>query len=325
MRHRLLAAVAGLTVLSLGLALAQTENPPRKPWGDPDLEGLWNTATLTVLERPPELASKEFFTPEEVAAYEKERRGLPPPFFGVGNASSPVRSDDTFFPELGDIVKSLRTSLVIDPPDGRIPPLVPAAQRAVDARNAWVAAHPADGPEDRWLTERCLIFGASGPPMIPEPYNSNYLIVQTPELVTILTEFNHDLRVVPLDGRPHLSESIQQWVGDSRGRWEGDTLVVETTNLKFNKYSRFGAFYMNGLSDENLRVVERFTRTDAETITYQATVEDPTVFARPWTIELFMNATEGPIFEFACHEGNYGLANILSGQRAEERAAEGKQ
>jgi hypothetical protein len=156
--------------------------------------------------------------------------------------------------------------------------------------------------------------------MLPEPYNNNYRIVQSPGYVTILVEMNHDARVIPLDGRPHVSESIQQWVGDARARWEGTTLVVETRNLKFNHQSRFGVGYLNGLSDERLRVVERFTPTDADTLTYRATIEDPSVFVRPWTVELSLARTTGPIFEVACHEGNYGMFNILSGHRAEERA-----
>jgi hypothetical protein len=170
------------------------------------------------------------------------------------------------------------------------------------------------------LTERCILFGATVP-MLPEPYNNNYSIVQTPGYVTILVEMNHDTRIIPLDGRPHLSQKLQQWTGDSRGRWEGETLVVETTNLKFNNKSRFGVGFLNGLSDENLRVVERFTRTDANTLTYQATIEDPTVFTRGWTIEQSMDRTKGPLFEVACHEGNYGMGFILSGHRSEERAA----
>jgi hypothetical protein len=155
--------------------------------------------------------------------------------------------------------------------------------------------------------------------MLPEPYNNNYRIIQSPGFVTILVEMNHDARVIPLDNRPHIARGIQQWTGDSRGRWDGNTLIVETTNLKFNHQSRFGVGYLNGLSDERLRVVERFTMTDANTLTYQATIEDPTVFVRPWTVELSMNRTAGPLYEVACHEGNYGMANILSGHRAEER------
>jgi hypothetical protein len=228
--------------------------------------------------------------------------------------------NDVFFERGKQGVKSRRTSLIIDPPDGRIPPFTPEAQKRFDARQAEEALRPADGPEDRWLTERCVLFGATVP-MFPEPYNNNYLILQSPGYVTILTEMNHDARVIPLDGRPRLSSTVRQWTGDSRGRWEGNTLVVETTNFKFNGKSRFGVQYLAGLSDENLRVVERFARNDANTLTYQATIEDPTVFTKPWTVEISMDRTEGPLFEVACHEGNYGMFNILSGHRAEERAA----
>jgi hypothetical protein len=183
-----------------------------------------------------------------------------------------------------------------------------------------MAAHPADRPSDRWLTERCILFGATAP-MLPEPYNNNYRIFQTPEHVVILVEMNHEPRVIPLDGSAHTSPAIVQWIGDSRGRFEGDTLVVETRNFKFNEQSRFGVGYLNGLSDENLELVERFTRTDADTIMYRATIEDPTIFTSPWTVEIPMTPSEGPIFEVACHEGNRGLEYILSGHRAQERAA----
>jgi len=289
----------------------------RTPWGDPDLEGIWTNATLTPLQRPPELASKEFLTPEEAAQFQRSRieqtnadRPLPPGQVGAYN--------DVFFERGTSIVRSRRTSLVVDPPDGRIPALTPDAQKKVEARQKREAVSPADGPEDRWLTERCILFGATVP-MLPEPYNNNYRIIQSPGFVTILVEMNHDARIIPLDGRAHLASGIQQWTGDSRGRWEGTTLVVETTNLKFNHQSRFGVGYLNGLSDERLRVVERFTIADANTLTYRATVEDPSVFVRPWTVEVSMARTAGPLFEVGCHEGNYGMFNILSGHRAEER------
>jgi len=289
----------------------------RTPWGDPDLEGIWTNATLTPLQRPPELASKEFLTPEEAAQFQRSRieqtnadRPLPPGQVGAYN--------DVFFERGTSIVRSRRTSLVVDPPDGRIPALTPDAQKKVEARQKREAVSPADGPEDRWLTERCILFGATVP-MLPEPYNNNYRIIQSPGFVTILVEMNHDARIIPLDGRAHLASGIQQWTGDSRGRWEGTTLVVETTNLKFNHQSRFGVGYLNGLSDERLRVVERFTIADANTLTYRATVEDPSVFLRPWTVEVSMARTAGPLFEVGCHEGNYGMFNILSGHRAEER------
>jgi hypothetical protein len=309
-------AVVILLLLATTTAGAQ-DNTRRTPWGDPDLEGTWTNATLTPLQRPPELAGKEFFTPEEAAQFRRTRieqtnadRPLPPGQVGAYN--------DAFFERGTTLVRSGRTSLVVDPSDGRIPALTPDAQQKVDARRKREIASPADTPEDRWLTERCILFGATVP-MLPEPYNNNYRIMQSPGYVTILVEMNHDARVIPLDGRPHLPGGVQQWIGDSRGRWEGSTLVVETTNLKFNHQSRFGVGYLNGLSDERLRVIERFTVTDANTMTYRATIEDPTVFVRPWTVELSMQRTDGAIYEVACHEGNYGMFNILSGHRAEER------
>jgi hypothetical protein len=314
--------MAGWILLLPAPALhAQTREAPTLPWGDPDLEGSWTNATLTLLQRPAELGTKAFFTPEEAAAWEKQR-------IQQTNADRPARPgevgayNDAFFERGTGGVKSRRTSLVIDPPDGRIPALTPQAQQKVEARQRRESASPADGPEDRWLTERCILFGATVP-MLPEPYNNNYAILQTPGYVVIRVEMNHDTRIIPLDRRPHLPAGMQQWIGDSRGRWEGSTLVVETRNLKFNDKSRFGVGYLNGLSDENLRVVERFTRTDADTITYQATIEDPTVFTKPWTVELSMARTDASLYEVACHEGNYGMANILSGHRAEERAAAG--
>ena len=284
---------ACLTALLINSAYAQS--PARLPWGDPDLEGIWTNATLTTLQRAPELGTKAFFTAEEAVAWEKQR-------IEATNADRPLRAgevgayNDAFFERGKSGVKSRRTSLIIDPPDGRIPAFTPEAQQKVDARTKHEAVSPADRPEDRWLTERCILFGATVP-MLPEPYNNNYRILQSPGYVTILVEMNHDARMIPLDGRPHLSSRVQQWIGDSRGRFEGDTLVVETRNLKFNEKSRFGVGYLNGLSDENLRVVERFTRPDANTLTYQATIEDPTVFVRPWTIEISMDRTEGPLYE----------------------------
>ncbi|HZI81942.1 MAG TPA: hypothetical protein VFD69_20625 [Vicinamibacterales bacterium] len=319
MTHRTLARVCMLAVMAAAAGQAQTRDTPRLPWGDPDLEGTWTNATLTQLQRPAELGTKSVFTPEEAADWARQR-------IEQTNADRPARPgevgayNDAFFERGTGGVKSRRTSLVIDPPDGRIPPLTPEAQRKVEARQKHEAASPADAPEDRWLTERCILFGATVP-MLPEPYNNNYAIIQTPGYVIIRVEMNHDTRIIPLDRRPHLGPAMQQWIGDSRGHWEGGTLVVETRNLKFNEKSRFGVGYLNGLSDENLRVVERFTRTDADTITYQATIDDRTVFRRPWTVELSMDRARGPLYEVACHEGNYGMFNILSGHRAEERAA----
>ena len=321
MRRRTFARLCtlGLATLAAAVSLrAQTRDVARTPWGHPDLEGTWTNATLTPLQRPPELGTKAVFTAEEAAAWARQR-------VEQTNADRPGRPgevgayNDAFFERGRSGVKSRRTSLVIDPPDGRIPALTADAQQKVDARAKHEAASPADAPADRWLTERCILFGATVP-MLPEPYNNNYTIVQTPDSVIIRVEMNHDTRIIPLDGRAHLAPAMSQWIGDSRGRFEGNTLIVETRNLKFNEKSRFGVGYLNGLSDENLRVVERFTRTDADTITYQATIDDRTVFTRPWTVELSMDRTQGPLYEVACHEGNYGMSNILSGHRAEERA-----
>ena len=319
MKIRIACVVVVILAIQAVSQVGAQDQVRRTPWGDPDLEGIWTNATLTPLQRPPELASKEFLTPEEAAQFQRSRieqtnadRPLPPGQVGAYN--------DVFFERGTSIVRSRRTSLVVDPPDGRIPALTPDAQKKVEARQKREAVSPADGPEDRWLTERCILFGATVP-MLPEPYNNNYRIIQSPGFVTILVEMNHDARIIPLDGRAHLASGIQQWTGDSRGRWEGTTLVVETTNLKFNHQSRFGVGYLNGLSDERLRVVERFTIADANTLTYRATVEDPSVFLRPWTVEVSMARTAGPLFEVGCHEGNYGMFNILSGHRAEERRA----
>jgi hypothetical protein len=327
MKHRLLTACAVLSAAALIISLsaslfAQGTSPARLPWGDPDLQGTWTNATLTPLQRSPELGTKAFFTAEEEAVFAKQRRE-------ATNADRPLRPgevgayNDAFFERGKGGVKSRRTSLIVDPPDGRLPALTPAWQQRVAARLKSAETSPADSWEDRWLTERCILFGATVP-MLPEPYNNNYRIEQSPGYVTILVEMNHDTRIIPVDGRGPLSPKIAQWVGDSRGRWEGDTLVVETRNLKFNHQSRFGVGYLNGASDENLRVVERFTRSDANTLTYQATIEDPTVFTRPWTVEIPMDKADGAIYEVACHEGNYGMFNILSGHRAEERAAAGR-
>ena len=299
------------------LGAAGAQSPARTPWGDPDLQGLWSNATLTPLQRPPELAAKPFFTPEEAAAFERQR-------VVDTNADRPLRTgdvgayNDLFFERGTHGVKTRRTSLVIDPSDGRIPALTPSAQAFVDQRARDAEQRPADGPEDRWLTERCILFGATVP-MLPEPYNNNYRIMQAPGYVVLLTEMNHEVRIIPLQPRAPLSPKVRQWLGDSRGRWDGDTLVVESTNFKFNHQSRFGVGYLAGLSDENLRVIERFRRTESNSLLYQATIEDGTVFTSPWTIEIPMERAAGPIFEVACHEGNYGMANILSGHRAEER------
>jgi len=291
----------------------------RTPWGDPDLQGIWTNATMTPFERPGELAGKQSLTEEEAAEFEKrtlrardaDRRE------GAGTDADVGRAYNEFWYERGTtVVRTRRTSLVVDPSEGRIPPLTPEGQRRAEARAAARRRSPADGPEDRSLVERCILWPTAGPPMIPGGYNNNYQILQTPGYVVVLVEMIHDVRIIPLGTRPHLSENIRQWLGDSRGHWEGDTLVVDTAN--YTAKTNFRG------SSENLHLVERFTRVDADTINYEFTVSDPTSFTKPWTAAIPMTKTQGPIFEYACHEGNYGMTNLLSGARAEEKAAEGR-
>jgi hypothetical protein len=301
--------------------------PPRTPDGQPDLQGTWTNATVTPFQRPAQLGDKQVFTPDEAAAFEKQRiqqtnSDLVEGPRGATDLSR--RAYNNFWTDRGThVAKTMRTSLLVDPPDGKIPAFTPEAQKKYDAIRAELALHAADGPEDRLLTERCILFGAAGPPMLPEPYNNNYEIVQSRGVVAIEVEMIHDTRIIPLDGRPHVPPQIREWMGDSRGHWEGDTLVVDTTNFKFNNQGRFGVSYMTGMSDENLHVVERFRRTDANTIIYRATVEDPTVYSRPWTVEVSMTKSPNKLYEYACHEGNYGMLGILAGARAQEKKAAG--
>ena len=290
---------------------------PRTADGRPDLQGIWTNKTQTPLQRP--AGAAEYFTEEEAEAYVADRLAAAARPLGPNDVGS---YNDAFFDRAAGIVATMRTSLVIDPPDGRVPAFTPDAQARFDAARARRAAAPLAGPESRNLTERCILFGAAGPPMFPEPYNSNYQIVQTANHVQIVAEMNTEVRIIPLDGSPHHPETVQQWVGDSRGQWDGDTLVIETRNLQFNDFSRFGVGFGGGMTDENLVVTERFEMTDPDFILYQATIDDPTVYTEPWTVEVPLVRIDGPIFEFACHEGNYGLLNILEGARVEEAAGQ---
>jgi hypothetical protein len=211
---------------------------------------------------------------------------------------------------LASVNGQIRTSLVTDPPDGRVPATTVEARARATARAADVGEHPADGPENRSLAERCLAFNA-GPPMVPGPYNNYVQIFQMPGYVIISNEMIHDARIVPLDGRAHVSAGVRSWQGDSRGRWDGDTLVVDTTN--FNGKTSFRG------ADENLHLVERFKRLDPTTLLYEFTVDDPTAFAQPWSVAIPMTKTDDRIFEYACHEGNHALVNILRGARYQEK------
>jgi hypothetical protein len=310
-------AVLGLALaLVPGVPSAQTKAKalPRTPDGHPDLQGIWDFRSATPLERPARFAGREFMTPEEVIAYEHEalerEDGRPP-----DDARTEQSVHPSWWLDYGKtVVKSRRTSLIVDPPDGKIPAMTAEGKARAAARRAATQTHgPADSYENRSLQERCITRGLPEV-TLPGPYNNNLQIVQAPGYVLLFTEMIHDARVVPMDGRPHNSPSVRAWMGDSRGHWEGDTLVVDTTN--FTDRTNFRG------SAENLHLIERFTRLDAGTIEYRFTLDDPTTWTRPWTVAYPIVKTEGPIFEFACHEANYGLRDILSGARWEERAAE---
>ncbi len=301
---------------------ADTPTPQRTAWGQPDLRGIWDFRTITPLERPSTLAGKEVLTEKEAAEVEEQAAqsriehdssAIPDRCVGSPNFIDCIGSYNQYWFDRGtEVIPDRRTSLIVDPPDGRIPALTPEARKRADAV-AEIRRRPAHGPEDRRVGTRCLVGFNSGPPMNPSAYNNNMQLFQTPEYVVILNEMVHDSRIIPLDGRPHLPSGIRQWMGDSRGRWEGDTLIVDTTNLT-------GETSFRG-SGENMRVVERFTRVDADTLLYEYTIDDPESFTRSWKAMFPMRKTEGPIFEYACHEGNYGMFNLLTGARAQEKAA----
>ncbi len=292
----------------------------RTPWGDPDLQGLWSNATLTPLQRPDVLGDKAFFTPEEAEAYVAERIEATNADRTIGQTGSVGSYNDAWFDRGNSIVPTLRTSLIVDPANGKVPAFTPEAQQQHEANLVYSQEHPVDTPADRFLTERCIVFGGGAAPLFPEPYNNNYYIVQTPDYVTIMAEINHEVRIIPIDGRPHFPEHVTQWTGDSRGYWDGDTLVVETGNQKTNRFF-YGVQMLNSVMSDQFSVVERFTRTAPDQIRYEATIDDPAVFTAPWSVEIFMHPQEGVLVEYACHEGNYGLTGMLSAARAEERRA----
>jgi hypothetical protein len=276
---------------------------PRTSWGDPALQGIWNYATMTPLERPRELAGKAILTEEEAAAYEKQildRQAV------TNNTAGP----DWWDPGTRRLMDR-RSSLIVDPPDGRIPPQTKETQARIAARaEARRARGIAEGPEDLGLNERCLLWSTAGPPMLPGVYNNNVQFLQFRGYVVIFNEMIHDARIVPLDGRPH--GSVRRWMGDPRGRWDGNTLVVDTINFT-DKTSFRG-------SGEALHLVERFTRIRDDTIEYQFTADDPATWTTSWTASISMTKTEGPIYEYACHDGNYkSIEGILRGARVQEQ------
>jgi hypothetical protein len=342
MKHRYLCLAAGLAAL-VGTAGAQvapqaalaaaksvkdTWTPPRVSDGHPDLQGFWANNNATPLERPKELAGRATLTDAELAAMKKKAHEL---FGGTGDAAfgdsvyltvlanvlgikSGFKSTDG---ETGDYssvwtverVWDNRTSLITDPPDGRIPPMTSEGKSRREAAFAGMR-QPAKGPEDRSLSERCLTYGS---PQLMAGYQSYYQIVQTPKAVMMMTEMIHDVRSIPLDAGPHPDASVHQWLGDSRGHWEGDTLVVDTTNYKPRAFM--------SASSEKLHVKERISRSGPDTLTYEITVDDPDTWTKPWTLIIPLQHSKEPVFEYACHEGNEGLAGILAGARADEAAA----
>jgi hypothetical protein len=319
----------GVWLVTAALPALAQKGAPRAADGHPDLSGVWTNVTITPLERPRDLAGKEYFTEQEALQYEKAHvmnRDKRPDKGSVTDVN--LAYNDFWWDSGTKVVKTRRTSIVIDPPDGRVPALTPERQahlKAVaEARRARCKRPgcglensgqpgPADGPEDRPVMERCLSFGNAAP-MLPTAYNNDYEIVQSPHFVGIDVEMVHQMRRIPIDGSPHEPANVREWVGDSRGHWEGDTLVVETKNFK-RETSLPG-------SSAGMHLTERFTRTDPDTLLYEFTVDDPTTWTRPWTAQVPMSKSEEPIYEFACHEGNYALPGILAGARADEKAAE---
>ena len=299
---------------------AKAWKAPRTADGQPDLQGVWNFSTATPLERPSDLSGKQVLNDDEAEEFAvqvaaKADHDKNPPADIVGNYN------EFWYDGNKKVVSTRRTSLIVDPADGRMPPLTPAAQKrdaaVAEARRGTGRHEPTPGG---WVEElgpgglqvRCIVGFNSGPPMTPSAYNQNVQLIQSRDYVVILNEMIHNARIVPLDGRPH--GGIRQWTGDSRGRWEGDTLVVDTTN-----FLRETAF-AGGRTTAKLHLIERFTRVDADTLLYEFTVDDPSVWTKPWTAQLPMDKSEQHMYEYACHEGNYGLPGILGGAREKERA-----
>jgi hypothetical protein len=303
---RCLIFLSGLVIPAAAVAqsVAAADGMPQTPWGVPDLQGIWDYRTMTPLERPRDLAGKEVFTAEEAAAYEQAELETRADY----DARPTVHAK--FWLDYGTkLTTDRRTSLIVSPSDGRVPARTEDAQARTQVRAE--KRGRTHSIQDRSITERCVIGFNAGPPMNPGAYNNNVMLLQVPGMVVLHNEMVHEVRVIPLDERDRLPESIRQLRGESRGHWDGQTLVVETTNYTDRTN------YMG--SGDKMRLIERFTRIDDATLLYEYTVEDPESFEQPWTVALPMTSTDGPMFEFACHEGNYGLTNILSAARAEER------
>jgi len=295
---------------------------PRTPGGHPDFQGYWTNSTYTPLERPAALGTKEFYTEAEESELVRRLR--------LEDNSQPkddIHYDNRTWQDESYLkgISNHRTSLIFDPPDGRLPPLnAKGQQHAAEFAEGDRRRKAAVSAKSMSLAERCITWGTEGPPMINSTYNANLQIFENDTSLVIAHEMIHSARMIPFDSRPHLPESVRQLDGDSRGQWEGDTLVVDTTNFTDKTPFRGPPAHTRQdiFSSKEMHVVERFTRVDAETIVYRFTVEDPGTWTKPWSGELLLRRFEGPIFEYACHEGNYGLAHILEGARAKEKAAE---
>jgi len=311
--------LAGLGVLLSAHSLGQNETwqMPKTSWGDPLIQGYWTNSTMVPLQRPAAMGTREFYTVEELE--ENLRREFEDEYGETERGTAAdvhYQFDDYLMNRTADsITQNLRTSIIYDPPNGRYPPLTDTAIAAQEEYNTWRSEHQWDSAKTRSLSERCLIWDQEGPPVLPLGYNSTYQFMQTEDFVIMQLEMIHDVRIIPLDGGDPAENSLPQWLGNSRGHWEGDTLVVETTGYS----GRTNAPGLRGVPmSSEAHVVERFTRVDEKTIDYQFTVTDPNVWQASWSGNYPFREIEGPMFEYACHEGNYGIVNILSGVRLEE-------
>lgn len=303
-----------------GLSLARAADNwevPRTSSGHPVLQGYWTNSTVIPLQRPVELGEQAFYTREQAEALLRERLVITETEAGT-QADVHYQFQDYALNRTADTTTpNLRTSIITEPANGRYPEVRPEALAKADEYNSYRREHQWDSAQNRGLSERCIVWGQEGPPMLPLGYNSTYQIVQTEDYVVVVLEMIHDARIIPIDGRDPAIDSFPQWLGNSRGHWEGDTLVVETTGFS----GKTNARGVNAPISQNARVTERFTRTSDDLIQYEFTVSDPTVWNQSWSGTYPMMSIDGPMFEYACHEGNYGIVNILSGKRADEREA----
>ena len=312
--------VFAFVALAIGPGVAAAQDVPQTAWGAPDLQGVWDFRTITPLQRPEDLGDKAFLTEEEAANLEQEAVDRDIRLWEADarrtEAGANVGGYNNFWMDRGtNVVGNRRTSLIIDPPNGRLPNVTEAGQARAAAGRGSFSEDLAASYADLSNADRCIMGFNAGPPITPGGYNQNVQLFQTQDHLVLLTEMVHTVRVVPLDGRPALGDELSQWSGDSRGYWEGETLVVETANFATKRNWRG--------SSTKMRLVERFTRLDADTLEYEYTVTDPDTWDAPWTVNLPMQRNELPMFEYACHEGNYSMEAMLGGARAEEREATG--